>query len=208
MATPRTGHDSTDVFLNCPFDDAYRRLFEAVVFAVFDCGFRPRCALEMDDSGEVRIDKLLRIIEQCRFGIHDLSRTEADPVSRLPRFNMPLELGLFLAAKRFGDRRQKRKRCLILDRERYRYQKFISDIAGQDIRSHRNSADGAIRVVRDWLDNHSDRSTIPSGSIIYSRYQIFRRAVPKLCAELERDRSQLTYTDYCGIVSRWLVRSA
>jgi hypothetical protein len=206
LAARRTRHEATDVFLNCPFDDEYREVFEAVVFAVFDCGFRPRCALEVDDSGEVRIDKLLRIIEQCRFGIHDLSRTELDPVSRLPRFNMPLELGLFLAAKRFGDARQKRKRSLILDRERYRYQKFISDIAGQDIRSHRNTPGEAIRAVRDWLDNHSERKTIPSGSILFSRYQLFRRAVPQLCTELRRDRSQLTYKDYCGIVSRWLVR--
>ena len=204
----RTSQDATDVFLNCPFDDEYRDLFESVVFAVFDCGFRPRCALEVDDSGEVRIDKLLRIIEQCRFGIHDLSRTDLDPVSRLPRFNMPLELGLFLAAKRFGGARQKRKRSLILDRERYRYQKFISDIAGQDIRSHANSPGEAIRVVRDWLDNHSDRKTIPSGSILYARYQRFRKTVPQLCTELNRDRSQLTCKDYCGIVSRWLGRQA
>ena len=33
------------VFVNCPFDDAYKPMFEAIVFAVFDCGYRPRCAL-------------------------------------------------------------------------------------------------------------------------------------------------------------------
>jgi hypothetical protein len=58
------------------------------------CGFRPRCALELDDSAEVRIDKILRKIAECRFGVHDLSRTELDAASALPRFNMPLELGL------------------------------------------------------------------------------------------------------------------
>ena len=49
---------------------------------------------------------------------------------------MPLELGLFLGAKRFGRGEQKSKTCLILDVERYRYQKFISDISGQDIAAH------------------------------------------------------------------------
>ncbi len=200
----RTDHYATDVFINCPFDDTYRAIFEAVVFAVFDCGFRPRCALEMDDAAEVRIDKLLRIIEECRFGVHDLSRTELDVRTGLPRFNMPLELGLFLSAKRFGDLRQKLKRCLILDRRAYRYQKFISDIAGQDIRSHGNSSRKVIRVVRDWLHNHSNRETIPSGSVIHRRYQAFRRALPRLCEQLELDRTELTYKDYCGIVSKWL----
>lgn len=200
----RNSSYATDVFINCPFDDAYRATFEAVVFAVLDCGFRPRCALELDDSAEVRIEKLLRIISECRFGVHDLSRTELDASTGLPRFNMPLELGLFLSAKRFGDTRQRQKRCLILDRRQYRYQKFISDIAGQDIRSHRNSARMAMRVVRDWLHNHSSRETIPSGSIIYERYLQFRSALPDLCKQLELDRTELTYKDYSVIVSRWL----
>jgi hypothetical protein len=41
---------ANSVFVNCPFDPAYRPLFEAVVFATYDCGFYPRCALEVDDS--------------------------------------------------------------------------------------------------------------------------------------------------------------
>lgn len=43
---------------------------------------------------------------------------------------MPLELGTFLGAKHFGSEIQKKKTCLILDKEKFRYQKFISDIAG------------------------------------------------------------------------------
>jgi hypothetical protein len=34
------------VFLNCPFDDEYRSLFEAIVFTIHLCGFSCRCALE------------------------------------------------------------------------------------------------------------------------------------------------------------------
>ena len=199
-----SSHYATDVFLNCPFDAAYRSLFEALVFTVFDCGFRPRCALEIDDSAEVRIHKILRIIEECRFGVHDLCRTELDPESDLPRFNMPLELGLFLSAKHFGDARQRSKRCLVLDRDRYRYQRFISDIAGQDVRSHGSSPRKAIRNVRDWLHNQSSRDTIPSGSVIFERYRSFRRALPRLCAALDLDRDELTYKDYSVIVSKWL----
>ena len=124
------------VFLNVPFDSKYKRIFDALVFAVHDCGFSARSALEIEDSGEARVDKILNIIEQSKFGIHDISRAGVDSVTRLARFNMPLELGFFLGAKRYGSKRHFQKRCLILDRESYRYRNFCSDISGQDIRAH------------------------------------------------------------------------
>ena len=115
---------SASVFINCPFDEQYQPLFEAIVFCVAACGFVPRCTLELTDAGEVRIENIYRLIAQCNHGIHDISRTEVeDQPYQLPRFNMPLELGIFLGAKRFGGR-SSRKRCLILDRARYRYKSF------------------------------------------------------------------------------------
>jgi hypothetical protein len=95
--------------------------------------------------------KIERIVEECKFGIHDLSAVALDATTNLPRFNMPLELGLFLGCKRFGAEAQGSKRCLILDSDPYRYRVFISDLSGQDIRSHNGEAERAIREVRDWL---------------------------------------------------------
>ena len=107
---------SASVFINCPFDTQYQPIFDAVVFCVVACGFVPRCTLELTDVAEVRIDKIYGLIDQCDLSIHDISRTEvADQPYQLPRFNMPLELGIFLGAKRFGGR-SSQKRCLILDR--------------------------------------------------------------------------------------------
>jgi hypothetical protein len=122
------------VFINCPFDDAYGPTFRALVFAVHDSGFFARCAREADNAGEVRIQKIARIIRECRHGIHDLSRTDLDPHIHLPRFNMPLELGIFFGAQMVGSGKQKTKNCLILDMEKYRYRDFCSDISGQDIK--------------------------------------------------------------------------
>ena len=150
-----------NVFINCPFDDAYKHIFYAIVFTVFDCGYIARCSFEIEDSGEIRIEKITRIISQCQYGIHDISRTELDKETNLPRFNMPLELGMFLGAKRFGDIEQKKKICLILDKEPYRYQRFISDIAGQDIQSHNDEDSEAIRTIRNWLRNVSGKGNIP-----------------------------------------------
>jgi hypothetical protein len=155
-----------NVFVNCPFNEIYLPLMEALIFAIHDCGFIARSALEAEDPGEVRIHKIARIIKDCRYGIHDISRTEVDRETGLPRFNMPLELGLFLGARRFGSKTDKMKGCLILDCKRYRYQRFCSDIAGQDFQSHDSTPETAVRVVRNWLRNNSHYSdiAIPGGS--------------------------------------------
>jgi len=192
-----------NVFINCPFDASYKPLFDAIVFAVFDCGFVARCALEEDDGSQIRVQKIFDIISRCRLSIHDLSRVEIDRSTKLPRFNMPLELGAFLGAKHFGGGTQKKKACLILDSEKYRYQRFISDIAGQDIKAHENNPKIAIRVVRDWLRTYSQVS-IPSGSVIWSRYQLFDSDLPLLCKELRLNLKELIFNDYVLLVSRWL----
>jgi hypothetical protein len=194
------------VFINCPFDGEYRPMFEALVFAVHDCGFVARCALELDDGSEVRIHKVQKLIEICRLGIHDISRTELDSTSQLPRFNMPLELGLFLGAKRYGSGEQQTKLCLILDREPHRFQKFCSDISGQDIRSHAGDPAAAVKIVRNWLRNVSARSevVIPSGKMMVERYELFRRELPPMCERFRLDPEELIFNDFTTLTAEWL----
>jgi len=74
------------IFINCPFDSEYRPLFEAIVFAIYACGFVPRCSLEDGDSGRLRLLKIIDLIDQCTYGVHDISRTELDANTQLPRF--------------------------------------------------------------------------------------------------------------------------
>jgi hypothetical protein len=145
--------------------------------------------LEDDDAGEVRLTKIQRIIEECRYGINDLSTVTLDTVTGLPRFNMPLELGLFLGCKRFGAKNQTNKRTLILDSEQYRYRQFISDISGQDIRAHGGDPGRAVRGVRDWLQATSKRQGLASGGEIIEHYRRFQVDLPAICrkAELETD---------------------
>lgn len=194
-----------NIFVNCPFDEIYTPLFNAIVFTIHDMGFRPRCALEASNAGQVRLDKILGLISDCKYSIHDLSRTELDPNSGLPRFNMPLELGLDLGCKTFGNSDHRQKVSLILDREPYRYQVFISDIAGQDISSHGGDPKNVIRVVRDWLRREPDpQKIVPGGVKIYKRYTEFQRTLPALCAKLNWDTKQLAFPDFSLAVSTWL----
>ena len=194
----------SNVFINCPFDNNYRDIFRAIVFAVFDCGYIPRCALEFDDAAQVRIEEITKIISECKFGIHDISRTELDTKSNLPRFNMPLELGIFLGAKKYGSRKDKSKVCLILDREQYRYRIFISNISGQDIKSHNNDPYKVIPIIRNWLRNSSKDVIIPGGAAIRSRYQLFTTELPDLCSVLKFEPDNLIFNDYAWLVSEWL----
>ena len=192
------------VFINCPFDGSYKPILDAIVFAIYGLGFVARSAREFDDGAEVRLAKIQRIIEECRYGIHDISNVRLDEKTGLPRFNMPLELGLFLGCKRFGDERQRKKVCIIFDFEPYRYQKFISDIAGQDIHSHSGNHEQAITEVRNWLATVSKRKLLPGGAAIVRRYNRFTADLPALCTTLNRQRENLNFADLSEMIGIWL----
>ena len=192
------------VFVNCPFDRTYKPIFDAIVFAIHQLRFVPRCALAVDDASEVRLAKIERMIEECEFGIHDISSASLDPDTGLPRFNMPLELGLFLGCKRFGGEPHRSKACLILDRDPYRYRTFISDISGQDIHAHGGQPRQAIIEVRNWLVSVSGRKLLPGGIEIADRYDLFLRTLPARCAKLRRDHASLTFADLTEMIETWL----
>jgi hypothetical protein len=178
------------------------------VFAVQDCGLLARCALERDDGSEVRIEKIRRIIAESQFGLHDISRTELDENTGLPRFNMPLELGIFLGAKQFGAREQRAKQCIIFDRERYRYQAYCSDIAGHDIRAHRGDESELIRGIREAVRTWRPERQIPGASVIQDRYRRFVASVPLLAPRVHLDPQDLSYFDLLGLVGTWLSENA
>jgi hypothetical protein len=117
---------------------------------------------------------------------------------------MPLELGLFLGAKKYGSGLQKEKVCLILDAEEYRYQEFISDIAGQDIAAHGDSTEKCIKIVRKWLNDASGRTTLPGGKVIYKRFLLFKQELPEICKELEIEVDELSFNDFAQFASEWL----
>jgi hypothetical protein len=197
------------VFINCPFDEEYRPLFQALVFAVHACGMVARSALEVDNGAEVRINKIERIIRECRHSVHDISRVELDAASGLPRMNMPFELGLFLGAQRFGDRRQKKKTCIIFDRVRYRYQKFLSDIAGQDIRAHQGDPAELIRLVRNALATALPEDVfLCSGATMAEQYVRFQEDLPYLCGLLRLDPTDLSHRDLAALAAEWLAVDA
>jgi hypothetical protein len=197
--------ENRDVFINCPFSNDYVTFFRAIIFTVASAGFTARCALEADDSSENRFDKICKIIAASRLAVHDISKTELDQKSKLPRFNMPLELGLFLAAKKFGNADQKKKRCIIFDRAPYRYQKFMSDISGQDIHSHGGKTSKLIEEISSWLRYEVLDPKVPGGAAIAKEFKLFSRNLPRICQLNLLKPQELTFQDYRKIVGSWIV---
>ena len=138
--------------------------------------------------------------------VHDISAVGLGASTNLPRFNMPLELGLVLGCKRYGAGAQHRKAGLVLDSDLYRYRTSISDIAGQDIRSHRADPDVAIKEIRNWLANASRRKGLPGGAEVVERYHRFQKELPGICLALKWQPSELTYADRREAIDIWLRR--
>jgi hypothetical protein len=191
------------VFINCAFDAEFRDIFWAIVYAVHDCGFIARCALETGNKDGVRIEKIVKIIEQCRYGIHDLSRIEITEDSPLPRFNMPYELGIFMGCKHYGEAHHKKKDFLVVDSEPHRYKRMISDLAGYDFPAHHNDPLTVIANVRDWFSETAAK--ILPGAIYYQeRYENFMSVFPDLCKSMKINVNDLSFKDYYALVSVWI----
>lgn len=148
MKTPQF---ENSIFVNCPFDEEFAPLLQAIAFCLTDMGFFPRLAPENADNAANRLDRIIDLIRSSKFGIHDLSRCKSTSVGEYARLNMPFELGLDHACARFGGGQMAGKAILILEESRYDYQKGLSDISGWDIHAHDGDFIKVVRIVVSWL---------------------------------------------------------
>ncbi len=181
-----------------------------MIFSIIVSGHHPRCALDATDGGEIRVSKIALMIGDCDWGIHDLSRIEVD-AGGLPRFNMPMELGLHLGARLLGERKHRRKRALILEAQSHRYDALLSDISGQDIAVHANDPDRAIACVRNWLSEHRrpNKPPLPGAAAMARDYRQFQAEVDAIIAENRLDPlDKLTHSDFLFVVRDWFDKRA
>lgn len=207
MSSKRQPAFDVSVFVNCPFDGQYKPLVDAILFAVHDCGFLARTALEVSGSGETRLDKIVRIIRDSRFSIHDVSRVELTPASPLPRFNMPFECGLAFGAMRFqGPRKAGSRDLLLLAAERFQDKLTLSDLAGQDAAYHEGDSSLLIRAVRKFLASKANDVlppglTVRGGASIATRYARFCSELPTMVSVANITMAEILSFDY---VAEWL----
>lgn len=200
----RRASTALDVFINCPFDAEYKPIFNAIVYTVVRSGYRFRCALETDDAAQNRLGKIIKIVGECRYAVHDISRTETEGEPPLPRFNMPLELGLWLGSHHLGRDDQAGKQCIIFDSEPYRYLRFISDISGQDIHTHGCDVPTLIAELAAWLRHLPGGIQVGGGQSILREYRSFEAMLPALCSEKDMTPGELRFADFNLMVTEFV----
>ena len=161
------------VFVNCPFDEGYAPILQALAFCIVYLGFHPRLAPENADNAAARLDRIAELIRGSKFGIHDLSRCKSRTSDEYARMNMPFELGLDHACRRFGPPPLTGKRILILEHTRYDYQRALSDISGWDILAHGGDHEKAVRHVRSWLIAEAGAVAV-GAALIQGKYIAFQ----------------------------------
>lgn len=194
----------SNVFINCTFDIEYTPLLRPLVFTTIYLDLTPHLSQTISSSN-IRINQIKTHIKSCKYGIHDLSRSKAMSKDELPRFNMPYELGLDVGASEYGGTRLKTKKILILETERYHYQKVISDIAGQDISSHDDNPQTLVKRVRDWFSNNSDNNVVPSSEIWTAYNQFIDDLSNSLAANFTPEEIQeMPIGDYIKFAKDWI----
>lgn len=121
---------------------------------------------------------------------------------------MPLELGIFIGAHHFASPKHynRNKKFIVMDSEPFRYQKFISDINGQDIKAHRLQEERVIQHVRDFLAT-SSRTHLAGANYLTKQFKLFKDRLPEICRKLKWTVEQLTFIDYVNCVTIWLSES-
>jgi hypothetical protein len=152
------------VFLNIPYDAAFENLLLAYIAAVTAFGFTPRATLEIP-FGQRRLDRILTLIRQSGYSIHDLSRVQLDRNSpRTPRFNMPFELGLTVALERTA---HPEHAWVVCETVRRRINKSLSDLDGTDAYVHNGTIKGVFREVGNAFVGTNRQPTVTEMMQIY-----------------------------------------
>lgn len=133
------------VFLNIPYDEEFQKLYLAYIVGIYQLGLIPFITSGVP-GGERRLDRILALIQSCRYSVHDLSRvvlSTSPPAT--PSFNMPLELGLTI---NWAKLHPKRHTWFLWESEPRRIQKSLSDLDGTDTYIHKGSVEGVLSELR------------------------------------------------------------
>jgi hypothetical protein len=191
---------SDKVFLNIPYDQKFESLFLAYIAGITAFGLVPRAALEIPTSLR-RLEKILDLIAECRYSIHDISRVELDShAPRTPRFNMPFELGLAVAYHRKVGNAQ--HGWHVFESTPQRLQKSLSDLNGTDPRIHYGTIGGVFRELCNVFVRSHRQPTAPQ---MWQIYREMRRNLPTLLHQSGANHVYETriFKDLSVLASAW-----
>lgn len=182
---PKPRKPRADVFLNIPYDKQFQELCLAYICGISAFGLVPRATLEIS-SGTRRLERILELIQACRYSIHDLSRVELDkrrPAT--PRFNVPFELGLSVAWEKVSGGKHI---WFVCESKMRRLSKSLSDLDGTDAHIHLGSVKGVFRELSNAFVGAQRQPTIQQ------MQRIYRDVVENLPAILSQAGTNTIYT--------------
>ena len=143
----------------------------------------PRSAREWGGECDLRLPRLHRLLSNCRYSVHDVSRLRGDGPDHLARMNMPLELGFAIAFhyERNGSRREHTWWCMCSGG--YIYKQAISDLEGIDIEPHDETIDSIIAATAVFLRRHLKYDQRVSASSVRRAFDIFQLKLGKRAAD-------------------------
>jgi hypothetical protein len=169
VRVPRSGKIES-VFLNIPYDTPFDDLYTAYTVGLTQLGLNVTATLGFPNQD--RLGMIFQLIEEASISIHDLSRIEAS--HGIPRFNMPLELGIALYRARVF----KGKHTVhVFESKPYRAQRSTSDINRIDPRIHHGTAKGVMAALRNIFRQPGDVTTVPE---MLESYRAVKKRLPEL----------------------------
>ena len=146
--------DASFAFLNVPFDREYQPLFLAFIAGLCGFGLAPKSVLEVPGSLR-RLDRLTALIADCKYSFHDISRVTLS--NRVPRFNMPFELGLTIG---MFHTRPEQHHWYVFESTRHRAQRSLSDLNGTEAYVHEARPMKVLQTLRDALGREEHGPTM------------------------------------------------
>lgn len=132
------------VFINIPYDSAYQPLEQALCSTLIAYDLVPVLA-KSTRRQVVRIEKIIKLIKACKYGISD--------VSRFDRHNMPFEHGIMTIL--LGSR------SFVLCQDRIKAKKRMSDIEGFEPVGHDSNPKLLVTKTSQWLLENARKDIEP-----------------------------------------------
>ena len=151
-------------FLNIPFDKEFQPLYLAYIAGLSGFGLVPQAVLQIPGS-QRRLDRLTDLMSACQYSFHDISRVELDGRRpRVPRFNMPFELGAAVGMSEHGNDDHF---WYAFESRPYRALKSLSDLNGTEVYVHHGKPIGVFRCLTNALARSEHRPTVLELQAIY-----------------------------------------
>ena len=189
--------DPKGVFLNVPYDEEFSSLYVAYIVGLCQLSMVPHLTSEIP-GGDRRLNRIVQLIQGCRYSIHDLSRVELSVgAGAAPRFNMPLELGMTITWQILNPDQHT---WFVWESEPHRLQRSASDLNGTDAYIHDGAVEGVFRELR----NAFRRDLSPSVPDMLTAYRVADSALNSF---LDRNGTRNPYDrsvfiDLCRLSSR------